>query len=369
MQKTDKIFVKLGERSYPIIIGKDLFKDLQEIISKLGSFSRIIAISDSNVSKYYLKKIREGFTKHNTKYNEIVLPSGEKTKSFAILEVLLEKILGMKIDRKTLILCVGGGVIGDLVGLASSLLLRGLNFIQIPTSLLAQVDSSVGGKTAINSKHGKNLIGTFFQPLAVIISLETLKTLEKRQIIAGYAEILKYSFIMEKKFFFWLHKNGKKVISLDYKCCLEAIKNSCKIKSRIVKIDEKEKGIREILNFGHTFGHAIESFNNYSKKINHGESIFIGMVLALKFSVYLGICKLEVLQKLTNHLEELNIPYKLANYKIKITASKFLKHLKYDKKIKDKKIKFILLKDIGKPTSYVLENQRILIKFLNKELV
>jgi len=369
MQNTDKIFVKLGRRSYPIIMGKDLFKNLQKIISKLGEFSRIIAISDSNVSGHYLKKIRKGLIKSNTDFNEIVLPSGERTKSFSILERLLEKILSIKIDRNTLILCVGGGVIGDLVGLTSSLLLRGLNFVQIPTSLLAQVDSSVGGKTAINSKHGKNLIGTFSQPLAVIISLNTLKTLEKRQIIAGYAEILKYSFIMDKKFFFWLQKNGKEVISVNYKCCLEAIKKSCKIKSKIVSTDEKEKGIREILNFGHTFGHAIESYNNYSKKINHGESIFIGMVLALRFSVHLGICKLEILQKLTKHLEELKIPYKLANYKIKMTASEFLKHLKYDKKVRDKKLRFILLKDIGKPISYVLENNKILMKFLHKELV
>ena len=266
------------------------------------------------------------------KFFNITLPAGEKTKSFEYLNFLCEKILKEKIDRNALLICLGGGVIGDIVGLTGNLLLRGIDFIQIPTTLLAQVDSSVGGKTAINSKYGKNLIGTFNQPKAVLISTETLKTLKKRQIISGYAEVLKYSLISNKSFFSFLQKNGKKVLKLDTNTIMKVIKVSCSTKSKIVGIDEKEKGIREVLNFGHTFGHAIESFTGFSKKIFHGEAVILGMYLALKFSNYIGFCDKKLIDLFCDHLNQLNIPYKLSDYKIKISTANFLKHIKFDKK-------------------------------------
>ena len=187
--------------------------------------------------------------------------------------------------------------------------------------------------------------------------------------ISGYAEILKYSLIRDKKFFLWLLKNGNSILNLDEKSCLYAISKSCNIKAEIVSQDENEKGIREILNLGHTFGHAIESSQSYSDKINHGEAIFIGMVMALEFSVYLKLCKKIVLKKLINHLEDLNISYKMIDYNLKINTKNFIKHLKFDKKIKNKKLKFILLKDIGVPFGYILEDEKILTDFLNEKLI
>ena len=281
---------------------------------------------------------------------------------------MCEKILEKRIDRKTLLICVGGGVIGDLVGLTASILLRGIDFVQIPTTLLSQVDSSVGGKTAINSKFGKNLIGTFYQPKAVLISLNTLKSLPYRQIISGYAEILKYSLIKDNTFFFWLKKNGHKIISLDKTSLIYAIKKSCKIKSQIVSEDEKEKGIREILNLGHTFGHAIESQTGFSKKILHGEAVFIGMFLAIKFSVFLGFGKKKMVESYENHMKHLKIPFRLSDYNLKFSSKEFIKHLRFDKKINNNKLKFILLEQYGKTLSYTLNNEKLLVKFLEKNL-
>tara|TARA_Y100001960_G_C14729537_1_gene856769 strand:+ start:882 stop:1991 length:1110 start_codon:yes stop_codon:yes gene_type:complete len=368
MKKKLSLKVKLGKSSYPIFIGNNLFQDLENLIPNFNGFSKIILITDKIIYKNHYKIIDRSFAKNTKNFQKIIVPAGEKTKSFIFLEDLIEKILKIKIDRNALLICFGGGVIGDLVGLTASLLLRGIEFVQIPSTLLAQVDSSVGGKTGINSRQGKNLIGTFKQPISVIISIEILKTLPKREIISGYAEILKYSLINDKSFFYWLQKNGKKVISLNYESCLYAISNSCQIKSKIVSEDEKEQGIREILNFGHTFGHAIESFTYYSRKINHGEAVYLGMYLALRFSLYLGICKRDLIENFVSHLEELDISYKIKDYNLKITPRKFVEHIKYDKKIKNKKLKFILLQEFGRPFRYILDNEKILMNFFKEEL-
>ena len=369
MKKFSKLNVKLKNKSYPIFIGENLIDNLTKFLTNFDNYSKIIIVTDKNVlSNLYnsIKKIKK-FSKK--KILTITLPAGEKTKSFKYLSFLCEKILKEQIDRNALLICLGGGVIGDIVGLTANLLLRGIDFVQIPTTLLAQVDSSVGGKTAINSRYGKNLIGSFNQPKAVIISTETLKKLEHRQIISGYAEVLKYSLISNKSFFSFLQKNGKKILNLDSNTITYAIKTSCKIKSKIVEIDEKELGIREILNFGHTFGHAIESFTGFSKKVFHGESVILGMYLALKFSNYLGFCNIKLVEKFCSHLDELRIPYKLSDYKIKISTANFLKHIKFDKKIKNNKIKFILLQDFAKPKIYIVKNESILKDFLQKNLI
>ena len=368
MTKISKLKVNLGNRSYPIYIGYDLFSSFEKHIEGFSNYSKLVIVTDNHVKKSINEKILLFKKKCNKSVSIISLPKGEQSKSFKCLEFLCEKILEKKIDRKTLLVCIGGGVIGDLVGFTASILLRGIDFIQIPTTLLSQVDSSVGGKTAINSKFGKNLIGTFYQPKSVLISLNVLKSLPPREIACGYAEILKYSLIRDSKFFFWLKKNGRKIISLEKSSLVYAIKKSCDIKSQIVSKDEKEIGIREILNFGHTFGHAIESQTGFSKRILHGEAVFLGMYLAIKFSAFLSFGNEKMIENFENHMKDLKIPFRLSDYNLKFTPKEFIKHLRFDKKVKNSKLKFILLEQYGKTISYILYNEKLLVKFLEENL-
>ena len=363
-----KIKVKLDNESYPIYVGSNLLENSGNIINSLGKFSSYIVICDRKISKLHLKKLLSYLNKSEKRIVTIVIPHSEKTKSFHYLEYLMEKILSKKIDRNALIIAFGGGVLGDLVGLVSSLVLRGLPFVQIPTTLLAQVDSSVGGKTGINSKYGKNLIGTFKQPLAVLSSIDILKTLDKREINSGYAEIIKYALIKDKKFFDWLLVNGKYVLKISLDKCSYAIKKSCQIKSKIVSKDEKEKGIRAILNLGHTFGHAIESINQYSRKINHGEAILIGINYALKFSKFINISDIDYSDLYQKHLKSLKLKYNLRDYKIKIGKEVMLKHMYFDKKVLDGEIRLILLNNVGRAVIYTLKHKKKMQLFLNKEL-
>ena len=362
-----KIIVKLGKRSYPIFIGENLILEVGKIIESLGKYSKIIIVTDNNVSKYYLQEFKDSLK--SKKVESVVLPFGEKTKSFYYLELLSNKILSFQIDRNTLLIALGGGVVGDLVGLVSSLVLRGLPFIQVPTTLLAQVDSAVGGKTAINTKYGKNLVGTFKQPIAVISSLNTLRTLKKRELTAGYAEVIKYALIADKKFFNWLIINGKDIINLNPNACSHAIKTSCLIKAKIVSKDEEESGVRALLNLGHTFGHAIESINKFSNKILHGEAVLIGIILAIKLSVKLNLCKPEVLDKCQKHFGKLNLQYNLKDFKIKPELNNFLELLKFDKKTKNGNINFILIKNIGEGIICDSVKNDILSNFVKKEII
>ena len=366
MASISNLTVKLGKNSYRILIEKNFPLKIKKKFPQINKFSKIIVLTDKTINNIFYNEI-DKFC-NELKSEKIILPSGEKTKTFKYLEYLMNKILSKKVDRKALLICIGGGVIGDLVGLAASLTLRGIDFIQIPTTLLSQVDSSVGGKTAINSIYGKNLIGTFYQPKIVIISLYFLRKLPKREIISGYAEILKYSLIKDKAFFTWLENNSKKILKINSNACAEAIRESCRIKSLIVSKDEKEKNLREILNFGHTFGHAIESTTGYSKKILHGESIFLGMYLAIKFSVFMKLCSTKILNSYINHLEQIKVPFKLADYKIRTSPSNFIKHMKFDKKVKNDKIKLVLIKGIGDPVRLFLQDETNLKKFLRNEL-
>ena len=364
----NNINVKLGYNSYPIYIDNNLLKSAGNIINNLGKFSSFVVVCDKKVSKLHLKKLLSFLNKSLSKIVIIEIPQSEKSKSFYYLEYLLEKILSKKIDRNALIIAFGGGVVGDLVGLVSSLILRGVHFIQIPTTLLAQVDSSVGGKTGINSKYGKNLIGTFKQPLAVLSSIDLLKTLDAREINSGYAEIIKYALIKDKKFFNWLMINGKDVLKINTRKCIYAIKASCQIKAKIVSDDEKERGVRAILNLGHTFGHAIESITNYSKKINHGEAVLIGINLALRFSKYINICDNDYSNVFQQHLNSLKLKYNLKHYKIKICEKMMLEHMLFDKKVLDGEIRLILLKSLGKAAVHTIKNKEKIQMFLKSEL-
>ncbi len=365
---------ELSALSYPIFLGKNLVFYSEEILKKFVQNRKVILIHDSFFS---LKKNNnenfEVFVKNVKKFtnsvNLIHIPGGDKTKNINQLNLILEKSLSFEIDRDSLIIAFGGGVIGDIAGFAASILLRGIDYIQIPTTLLSQVDSSVGGKTGINSSKGKNLIGSFRQPIAVIIDIEMLKTLPKREFIAGLVEVVKYGLIKDKNFFDYINFYYKEILDYDQEKLKEIIYKSCKIKSEIIKNDEKESGKRALLNLGHTFGHAIESFGKYDGKIIHGEAVSIGITLAFKLSKKMNYCTENEVEKVINLFKKLALPTSLKDLKnISITTKQMLKKFKFDKKNKNNQLTFILNKKIGE--SFVKSNMdvSILTDFLNDEM-
>ena len=273
---------------------------------------------------------------------------GEKTKNFTNLEQLVCKLLNAQIERNTVVIALGGGVIGDLTGMAAAIILRGIDFIQIPTSLLSQVDSSVGGKTGINTPQGKNLAGAFHQPKLVLCDTDALKTLPIRELRAGYAELVKYGLIADAPFFDWLEKNGERVLAGDQDAQRHAIVKSCQAKADVVSEDERETGRRALLNFGHTFGHALEAEVGYSGTLLHGEAVAIGSVMALSISERIGICPAGRADRLRAHFAKTNIGYNLhGNAGTDWAAEKLLDHMRLDKKVADAKLVFILARDIG----------------------
>jgi 3-dehydroquinate synthase len=276
----------------------------------------------------------------------IILPPGEETKNFAQLQYIIDKALSYKVDRKSAFVALGGGVIGDITGFAASILLRGIPFVQVPTTLLAQVDSSVGGKTAINTKQGKNLVGSFYQPRLVLIDTDTLKTLPEREMKAGYAEVLKYALINDPGFFKWLEQEGGKVLSGDGAALTQAIQTSCVAKAKIVAADEREQNdIRALLNLGHTFGHALESLYNYDGRLLHGEAVGIGVKMAFNFSEALGLCPGPEAQQVARHLTNKGLMDKPP---AKVTAAEMIEKMRGDKKASGGKMTLVLLKGIGK---------------------
>jgi len=299
----------------------------------------------------------------------IKLNTSEKIKNLKIVSELINKLLKKNFHRNDCLIALGGGVLGDIAGLTASLVKRGIKFINIPTTLLSQVDSSIGGKTGVNSGYGKNLIGSFYQPEMVISDTSTLNSLPKREVTCGYAEILKHALILDKKFFFWLQKNEKKILNLNNKTVIQkAIYQSCKIKAKVVEKDEKENNLRMILNFGHTFGHAFEATTNFSNKINHGESVLLGMLSAVEFAFRNKILKNKDLNLIKEHYSELNLPNKLNDYFTKKDVKNIITFMKYDKKNSDSKIKLILISKIGKTLKSRGLKDSILKNYLNTKL-
>ncbi len=342
-----KIKINLKYNSYYIFLQHNIFDNIVMFHKKYYSNCKAIIITDKNVKKYYLKKLTERFSCKNIKSNAYFVSNGEKSKSFKTLEALAEKIIRKGISRNDIIYALGGGVVGDLTGFLSSMLLRGVKFIQVPTTLLSQVDSSVGGKTAINSKLGKNLIGAFFQPSAVFIDPNTLNTLPKKEFLAGYAEVVKYGLINDKAFFNWLNKNLKDNLSLLPKNIIKIISTCVRKKAEIVQLDEREKKNRMLLNLGHTFAHALESELNY--KIRHGEAVSVGLLMAMKLSFNLGYASKKDFHLLENHLKRSRLPIKLKDLsnKKKWLSKNILKKMQTDKKTYEGNIHFILCKGIG----------------------
>ena len=365
---------KLKKHSYPIFIGNGLLFSSEEILKKFLFKRKVILIHDNffsfnNKNNRQFISFVETIKKLTAEVKLIGIPGGDKSKNISQLENILEESLSFKIDRSSLIIAFGGGVIGDIAGFAASVLLRGIDFIQIPTTLLAQVDSSVGGKTGINSYKSKNLIGSFHQPIAVIADINILKTLPEREFLAGLVEVIKYGLICDVKFFKFIEDNYKDILDYDQSKLSEVISKSCEIKSSIIKNDEKENGKRALLNLGHTFGHAIESFGNYDGTIIHGEAVSIGICLAFKLSSKMGYCSYIERDRVIKFFKKLNLPTSLKETKnLSITPLEMLKKFKYDKKNKNNQLTFILNKKIGK--SFIKNNmdKKILTKFLDDEI-
>ncbi len=345
----EKVAVALDERSYDIHIGDDLLECAGAYLSPLLRRPRLVVVTDENVLAAQGPRLKFGLNAENIQYEFVTLPPGEQTKSFAMLEKLTNALLELEIERHDLVVAFGGGVIGDLTGFACAILRRGCRFAQVPTTLLAQVDSSVGGKTAINARHGKNLVGAFHQPVVVLSDISALSTLPSREIRAGYAEVIKYGFVSDRQFSEWLSKNGSKILEMgEEKERQFAVKKSCETKAAIVAADEHENGKRALLNFGHTFGHAFEGAFGYTDKLLHGEAVGLGMSLAFDYSVRVGMCSESEATSAKAQISKSGLPTTIADLNSAPPSAPELMHLMMqDKKREAGKLTLILAKSIG----------------------
>ncbi len=347
--------VALDDRSYDVVIGPGLIGETGQRLKALIGSNPVVVITDENVAALHLDRLCDSLSNAGIPHHQIILPAGEQTKGFGQLQKLMESVLDLRPDRGWSLLALGGGVIGDIVGVAASLILRGVGFIQAPTTLLAQVDSSVGGKTAINTRHGKNLVGSFYQPQLVLADTDTLNTLDGRELLAGYGEVVKYGLLGDHKFFDWLTENGLAVINGNADARRHAVMTSCAAKAEIVAQDEREQGQRALLNLGHTFGHALEAETGYSQVLLHGEAVAIGCLLAFELSAELGFCPFEDVATVRRHFETIKLPTKISDISAKIAdPGALLDHMRQDKKVKDGKLRFILARGIG--DAFVAEN-------------
>ena len=367
--KIKKLIVNTQTHKYPILIGSNLISNLPNLLNNNSiKFNKCLFLVDKNISKNKLLKIKKSFSSKKKEIFNLFIEASESKKNQNSINNILKILLKNNFSREDCLISIGGGITGDLGGFAASIFKRGLKFINLPTTLLSQVDSSVGGKTGINSKHGKNLIGSFYQPRLVISDTNFLKTLPKREIICGYAEVLKHSLIKNKTFFEYLEKNIINILNLKSPFIEKAIFESCKIKKNIVEKDEKEKDIRKILNFGHTFGHAYEATLGFSKKLNHGEAVLLGMNSALRFSFIKKFISINEYKKVSNHIKSINLHPKIKNYFSVKNLDKILSFMENDKKNNSEKINLILLKKIGFAIIDKKYDKKYLKLFLKKEL-
>lgn len=344
--------VALGDRAYDIVIGRDVLPSLGHRIATLRPGARVAIVTDRTVAKHWLAQAEAALADAGISSSRIVVGEGESSKSYAVLQDVSEGLIAAKIERNDLVVALGGGVIGDLAGFAASIVRRGVDFVQVPTSLLAQVDSSVGGKTGINSPHGKNLVGAFHQPVLVIADTGVLDTLSPRQFRAGYAEVAKYGVLGDSAFFDWLDANQAGIFS-GGAAREHAIAMSCRAKAAIVARDERETGDRALLNLGHTFGHALEAATGFSDRLFHGEGVAVGMVLAAEFSARLNMISAAEAARVQRHLASVGLPTRLqdiAGFQQEGLgdADTLLALMGQDKKVKRGKLTFILLEQIGK---------------------
>lgn len=345
---TRTIRVDLGVRSYDIAIGPGLIDDAGRLLAERLGERRTIIITDTNVGPIYAARLAAALEQAGHLSRTITIAAGEASKSYAQLEDLLENLIGGGLERGSVLIALGGGVIGDLTGFAASIALRGVEFVQIPTSLLAQVDSSVGGKTAINSRQGKNLIGTFYQPRLVIADTDTLITLPAQELRAGYAEVAKYGLLGDAAFFEWLEANAAAILSGDARAQIHAIERACEMKAEIVNQDERETGRRALLNLGHTFAHALEAETGYGTGLLHGEAVSIGMVLAFELSARMGLCTPADAARARAHLDAAGLPTGFPTHPgTGWDVDILLAHMGRDKKVQEGRLTFILANGIG----------------------
>lgn len=340
-----KVRVELGKESYDIYINHGLQQELVDFVKGAGFSKQAMLVTDSNVGPLYGEKIRRLLEEGGLKATIATIPAGESSKSLRMAEELYTKAIELGLDRKSPIFALGGGVVGDLAGFIAATYMRGVPFVQLPTSLLAQVDSSVGGKVAVNHALGKNLIGAFYQPKAVFMDLELMKTLPKREIYTGLGEIIKYGIIYDADFFAFLESHVKEVLGLEPEATVHMIARSCEIKAAVVSQDEKEAGLRRILNFGHTMAHAIEKETNYVR-YNHGEAVAIGMVGAADISARLGMIPEADVTRVTKLIETLQLPI----YADGCTVDAMYRDIFHDKKTVGGKVNWVLMEGIGKVT-------------------
>jgi 3-dehydroquinate synthase len=363
-----KLYVKADGQRYPIFIGNNILNKLNKILKEsLINYNQCLVVADKNVPKSLINKILNSLPKKKISIH--YFDSSEKNKNQKSVNNILSILLSKNFNRNDCVISIGGGITGDISGFAASIFKRGLKFINIPTTLLSQVDSSIGGKTGINSKYGKNLIGSFYQPSLVISDIVFLKSLPKREVICGYGEILKHAIIADKKFFSFLDINGSQILNLKSPLIEKAIFKSCSIKKTVVEKDEKEIGMRKILNFGHTFAHAYEASLGYSKKLNHGEAVILGIKTAAKFSLLNNILNIKEFNLIENHLSKLNLPRNISKFFSVKNLNKILSFMKKDKKNNTNKINLVLLRKIGSPIYKLQFDEKKISLFLKKELI
>ena len=345
---SSRIHVDVSDNAYDIHIGTNLLQSAADELAALLAGRQLVIVTDRHVAPLHLEPTKRVLAAHAASTSCFILPAGEASKSFSVYEKLVNDILALPIDRQTVLVALGGGVIGDLVGFVAASLLRGLDFIQIPTSLLAQVDSSVGGKTGINTPAGKNLVGAFHQPRLVLADIGLLASLPEREIKAGYAEVVKYGLLGDADFFDWLERHGRDVLSGNPEAQAEAVRRSCQAKAEIVAADEREAGQRALLNLGHTFAHAFEAVAGYDGRLLHGEAVSAGLVCAFAFSRQLGLCSGQDVERVKAHLTAMGMPASADELPAGQAAPQVLiDHMRKDKKARQGKLTFILARQIG----------------------
>jgi 3-dehydroquinate synthase len=357
-----------ADRSYDIHVDDGLLGKAGTLIKPLLKRSRVAIVTDETVHARHGATLQAALEAAGIASDVITLPAGEQTKNFTQLQHLCDELIKLGIERNDVIVAFGGGVIGDITGFAASILRRGCRFVQIPTTLLAQVDSSVGGKTAINSPLGKNLIGAFYQPEMVIADVGVLSTLPKRQLLAGYAEVVKYGLLGDAAFFDWLEANGPALLAGDTELLIAAVSRSVSAKARIVEQDEREGGLRALLNLGHTFGHAFEAATGYSDKLFHGEGVALGMACAFDYCAQEQLCPPEEASRVSAHLASVGLPAKLADVPglADVSAETLVELMHQDKKVSDGRLTFILVKSIGEAYIERDVSPEKIISFLDK---